>query len=173
MAETNLQDDLNRKIGVLTRRETEARILAPLIKALADEFGRERVEKVVSETIISLAREQGASLSAEFGDSLGSFLETLQFWMKDGAMEIEILDQSDTRLDFDVKRCRYAELYAALGIKELGAMLSCNRDYSLIEGFNPDARLRRDKTIMAGDSCCTFRYQFPERTGTGDSDPKP
>ena len=173
MAETNLQDDLNRKIGVLTRRETEARILAPLIKALADEFGRERVEKVVSETIISLAREQGASLSAEFGDSLGSFLETLQFWMKDGAMEIEILDQSDTRLDFDVKRCRYAELYAALGIKELGAMLSCNRDYSLIEGFNPDASLRRDKTIMAGDSCCTFRYRFPERSGTGDSDPKP
>lgn len=172
MAETNLQDDLNRKIGVLTRRETEARILAPLIKALADEFGRERVEKVVSETIISLAREQGASLSAEFGDSLGSFLETLKFWMKDGAMEIEILDQSDTRLDFDVKRCRYAELYATLGIKELGAMLSCNRDYSLIEGFNPDASLRRDKTIMAGDSCCTFRYQFPERTGTGDSDPK-
>ena len=59
MAETNLQDDLNRKIGVLTRREAEARILAPLMNALADEFGRERVEKVVSETIVSLAREQG------------------------------------------------------------------------------------------------------------------
>lgn len=172
MAETNLQDDLNRKIGVLTRRETEARILAPLIDALADEFGRERVEKVVSETVISLAREQGASLSAEFGDSLDSFLETLQFWMKDGAMEIEILDQSDTRLDFDVRRCKYAELYEALGIKDLGAMLSCNRDYSLIEGFNPDASLRRDKTIMAGDACCTFRYQFPKRSGTVDSDRK-
>ena len=171
MAETNLQDDLNRKIGVLTRREAEARILAPLMNALADEFGRERVEKVVSETIVSLAREQGAALSAEFGNSLGSFLETLQFWMKDGAMEIEILDQSDTRLDFDVKRCKYAELYAALGIKEFGAMLSCNRDYSLIEGFNPDASLRRDKTIMAGDSCCTFRYQFPERSVTSNSDP--
>lgn len=172
MAETNLQDDLNRKIGVLTRREAEARILAPLMNALADEFGRERVEKVVSETIVSLAREQGAALSAEFGNSLDSFLETLQFWMKDGAMEIEILDQSDTRLDFDVKRCKYAELYAALGIKEFGAMLSCNRDYSLIEGFNPDASLRRDKTIMAGDSCCTFRYQFPERSVTGNSDHK-
>ncbi len=172
MAETNLQDDLNRKIGVLTRREAEARILAPLMNALADEFGRERVEKVVSETIVSLAREQGAALSAEFGNSLGSFLETLQFWMKDGAMEIEILDQSDTRLDFDVKRCKYAELYAALGIKEFGAMLSCNRDYSLIEGFNPDASLRRDKTIMAGDDCCTFRYQFPGRSGTDNSDHK-
>ena len=171
MAEDKLQDDLNRKIGVLTRREAEARILAPLIDALAVEFGRERVEKVVSETIINLAREQGASLASEFGDSLDSFLETLQFWMKDGAMEIEILDQSDTRLDFDVKRCRYAELYGALGIRELGAMLSCNRDFSLIEGFNPGARLRRDKTIMAGDSCCTFRYEFPsssEQAGSGN-----
>ena len=170
MDQDKLQDDLNRKIGVLTRREAEARILAPLIDALADEFGRERVEKIVSETIISLAREQGNSLASEFGDSLESFQETLQFWMKDGAMEIEILDQSDTRLDFDVKRCRYAEPYAALGIRELGAMLSCNRDFSLIEGFNPDARLRRDKTIMAGDSCCTFRYEFPRNSEQAGSD---
>ena len=49
-------------------------------------------------------------------------------------------------------------------------MLSCNRDFSLIEGFNPDARLRRDKTIMAGDSCCTFRYEFPRNSERAGSD---
>lgn len=166
------QDDLNRKIGVLTRRETEARILAPMIEALAEEFGRERVVSVVSETVIRLAREQGEALSGEFGDTLESFAETLQFWMKDGAMEIEVLRRTDTRLDFDVKRCRYAELYKALGIQDLGATLSCNRDYSLIEGFNPRARLRRDKTIMSGDGCCTFRYRFPDAAAPPDDDAK-
>ena len=167
------QDDLNRKIGVLTRRETEARILVPMIEALAEEFGRERVVNIVSETIIRLAREQGEALSGEFGDTLESFAETLQFWMKDGAMEIEVLRRTGTRLDFDVKRCRYAELYKALGIQDLGATLSCNRDYSLIDGFNPRARLRRDKTIMSGDGCCTFRYRFPDASRPPNEDRKP
>jgi hypothetical protein len=32
-------DDLNQRIGVLTRREVEARLLAPLVAALGKEFG--------------------------------------------------------------------------------------------------------------------------------------
>ncbi|MDB2520582.1 L-2-amino-thiazoline-4-carboxylic acid hydrolase, partial [Planktomarina temperata] len=52
--------------------------------------------------------------------------------------------------------------YESLGIKELGATLSCNRDYALIEGFNPDATLVREKTIMSGGDCCTFRYNFSD-----------
>ena len=49
-------------------------------------------------------------------------------------------------------------------VKELGATLSCNRDYALIEGFNPDATLVREKTIMSGGDCCTFRYNFSAKT---------
>ena len=41
---------------------------------------------------------------------------------------------------------------------DLGAVLSCNRDYSLIEGFNPEIELVRTQTIMQGAPCCTFRY---------------
>ncbi len=41
------QDRLNERIGVLTRREAEARILAPLIEALGREFERERVIEIV------------------------------------------------------------------------------------------------------------------------------
>ena len=32
-------DTLNARIGVLTRREVEARLLAPLVDALGEEFG--------------------------------------------------------------------------------------------------------------------------------------
>ena len=72
-------------------------------------------------------------------------------------------------MDFNVTRCRYAELYRALGIAHLGAKLSCNRDFALIEGFNPKASLERQQTIMAGASCCTFRYRFPEPESEGES----
>ena len=43
-------------IGVLKRREIEARILAPLIEALGREFGGERVLQIVRETIVGIAR---------------------------------------------------------------------------------------------------------------------
>ena len=161
MTETK-PDTITQTIGVLLRRETEARILAPVIEALGAEFGRERVVEIVRDVIIGLAREQGAALAAEHGDGAVAFLETLQFWTRGGALEIEVLAQDDTRLDFDVTRCRYAEMYRALGIEDLGATLSCNRDFAMVEGFNPGARLERAQTILGGAPCCTFRYTFPK-----------
>ena len=50
---------------------------------------------------------------------------------------------------------------AFFGIPELGAVLSCNRDASLIDGFNPDVRFTRTQTIMQGAPCCDFRYEQP------------
>ena len=60
---------------------------------------------------------------------------------------------------FDVTRCRYAEMYRALGIPELGTVLSCNRDAALIEGFNPDVTFVRTQTLMHGATHCDFRYR--------------
>lgn len=155
-------DTLTQTIGVLLRRETEARILAPVIDALAEAFGRDEVTSIISGVVKNLAREQGAALASEYGDNAEAFLETLQFWTKGGALEIDVLESTPAKLDFDVKRCRYAEMYRALGIPELGKALSCNRDFAMVEGFNEDATLTRDQTILGGASCCTFRYEFPE-----------
>lgn len=153
--------DLN-AVGVLTRREIEARILAPVVDALGARFGRDEVVAVVREVIVNLAREQGRAMAAARGDnSLTAFAGTLEPWTRDDALRMEVHEQSDARLSFDVTRCRYAELYRALGIPELGAVLSCNRDAALIEGFNPDVRFARTQTIMQGAPCCDFRYNRP------------
>jgi L-2-amino-thiazoline-4-carboxylic acid hydrolase len=146
-------------IGVLTRREIEARIVAPLLDAIGREFGRERVMEIAREVVIQIARDQGEQLATACeGRSLAHFAETLENWKKDDALKIETLEQTETTLSFDVIRCRYAEMYRALGIPELGAVLSCNRDWALIQGFNPDVRLTRDQTIMEGAPFCPFRY---------------
>jgi hypothetical protein len=156
-------DTLN-EIGVLKRREIEARILGPFVEALSHEFDRERVLAILGETIINIARQQGAERAAAVGDdSLLAFSHSAGDWRKGNALEIEILAQTETRYDFNVTRCRYAEMYRSLGLGELGALLSCNRDYSLVEGFNPEIKLVREQTIMMGAPCCTFRYS---RTGS-------
>jgi hypothetical protein len=159
MAEGQAEVDRLNAVGVLTRREIEARILAPIIDALGQRFGRDEVVAIVREAIVTLAREQGREMAEARQDpSLAGFAETLEPWTRDGALELEVHERNDERLSFDVTRCRYAELYRALGIPELGAVLSCNRDAALIEGFNPGVHLVRTQTIMQGAPRCDFRY---------------
>jgi len=153
-------DDLNARLGVLTRREVEARILKPVIDDLGAAFGRDAVQAVVRDTIIKIAREQGAALSQQMGgNSLKHFVDSLAYWTKDGALEIEVIEDSEAVLSFNVTRCRYAELYESLGIRAIGAIFSCSRDFALVEGFNPDISLQRTQTIMEGAPFCDFRYR--------------
>ena len=151
-------DTLN-EIGVLKRREIEARVLRPVVEALANEFGRERVVGIVRDVIVDVARQQGRELAQRMGDaSLPTFARALEDWRRGDAYRMDVLEQTDERFSFNVTRCRYAEMYRALGIPELGALLSCNRDFALVEGFNPDVKLTRTQTIMEGASHGDFRF---------------
>ncbi|MBI4735159.1 MAG: L-2-amino-thiazoline-4-carboxylic acid hydrolase [candidate division NC10 bacterium] len=153
-------DTLN-DIGVLKRREIEARILAPLINALAAEFGREGVIEIAKRVIVEIARQQGKVLAGQVGgNSLDHFVSGKDPWVKGDALQIEVLQATGTSYHFNVTRCRYAEMYRALGIPELGVVLSCGRDYALGEGFNPDLTLTRTQTIMEGAPFCDFRYRL-------------
>lgn len=156
----DLSDDLNARIGVLTRREVEARILAPLMDALGERFGREAVIETVRDAIIEIARTQGARTAAQVGGASMQHLDAAMVaWTQDDALQMEVLALTPDHYDFNVTRCRYAELYNALGVPELGAILSCNRDGAFIEGFNADVALTRTQTIMQGAPYCDFRYR--------------
>ena len=161
MPETPLSPDRLNAVGVLTRREIEARILAPVIEALSAAFGRERVIQIVRETIQQIAREQGRQHAEQLGGNrLADFVRGREPWLRGDALSVETLQATETQFDFNVTRCRYAEMYRALGIPELGAVLSCGRDGALSEGFNPALKLTRAQTIMEGAPCCTFRYRL-------------
>lgn len=146
-------------VGILTRREIEARVLAPVLEALGREFGREQVIAVAREAIAGIARDQGRALAAAAGDtSLPAFFAQWEPWTRNGALELRVIEATDATLAFDVTRCRYAEMYRALGIPELGEVLSCQRDGALIGGFAPEVAFTRNQTLMQGAPCCDFRY---------------
>ena len=162
------EDNLNAKIGVLTRREVEARILAPMLDAMGEAFGRDRVLQVMRDTIIRIARNQGTELAGLMGGvTFQHFAESLRFWTMDDALEIDVIEQTEENFSFNVTRCRYAELYDNLGIRELGSALSCARDFALIEGFNPEVSLKRTQTIMEGAPYCDFRYCLKKKQSRG------
>ena len=160
MSETLPPDTLN-DIGVLKRREIEARVIGPLVERFAAEFGRERVVALTREVVVEVAQSQGAALADQTGgNDLEAFAGTMTNWTKGGALELDVIEKSASTFAFNVTRCRYAELYRSLGLADLGAVLSCNRDATMIEGFNPDIRFTRTQTIMSGASHCDFRYEL-------------
>jgi hypothetical protein len=147
-------------LSLLHRRDIEAKIVGPLILGFIEAMGREAALEVVGRVIVGLAREGGADLATRLGDdSLEAFAGALDLWREGGALEIDLLEQGPERLSFNVTRCRYAELYRALGLADLGGSLSCARDFALVEGFNPDITLERTQTIMEGAAYCDFRFR--------------
>lgn len=151
-------DDMN-VVGLLNRREIEARMLAPLIDALCMEFERERVLEIVRSVIQGIARQHGSQLAKNMGTNDLEHFATMQETLKnDNAIQTEVHELTNERYSYNVYRCRFAEMYRHLGIAELGKMLSCDRDFALIEGFNSDIQLTRTQTLMEGEDMCDFRF---------------
>jgi hypothetical protein len=94
------------------------------------------------------------------GTSLQSFIDIQSHWTAENALEIEEIYRDETRFEFNVTRCRYAEMYKAMGLGEIGGLLSCNRDGSFCEGYDAKLKMTRTQTIMEGASHCDFRYRY-------------
>ena len=92
--------------------------------------------------------------------TMADFIKLYDNWTADGALEMKVLKADETTFDFDITRCRYAETYKEMGLGKIGHLLSCNRDGTFCEGYDPNITLERKQTIMEGASCCTFRYSY-------------
>ncbi len=154
--------DMN-DVSVLVRREIEASIAGPLIRAFAESCGRAETLATVGRVIDDLAFEGGRALAEKMGgDSLVDLARGLEAWQAGGAYDMDVLESSDRVYRFNITRCMYVDMYERLGLRDLGVILSCRRDYKLVEGFNPGLKLDRSRTIMAGDGVCDFTISLAE-----------
>lgn len=147
-------------ISHLQRRKIEGRVLIPFIDACREKFGEEPTRELVIAAIRSHATTDGARWADMFGADIEGLRRVAEeLWAGGGGMELEVVDQTADRLDFNVTRCRYAEFYQELGLADLGSLIHCSRDHAMVEGFNDGLELARSQTIMAGGSCCDFRFR--------------
>jgi len=147
------------KLTLLERRRVESGVLVPLIRAFQQEFGEEQANTVARRVIIEIAEQQGRERAERLKrNDLAAFSENMQAFSGGGALEIEMVERNAERVGFNVTRCRFAETYREMGAGDLGFLLSCNRDFSNVAGFNPAIKLSRTQTIMQGAAYCNFRY---------------
>ena len=147
---------------ILIRRQIEAEFARGIYDEMAAELGAESAKRILANAVIKLARATAAQMAQEAPGGkpdLASFRAIQPRWTAEDALRIDVLDATPTTFDFNVTRCRYAEMYRAMGLAERGAVLSCNRDGAFCEGYDPALKLTRTQTIMGGAPHCDFRYR--------------
>jgi D-serine dehydratase len=147
-------------VPLLIRREIEALVLAPIIRAFEKEVGKEKTHKIVEGIIKDLAHQTGESWAERVDkNEMPEFVEHLLPIFSKDALDLDVKKVSTDDTSWDVTRCRYAEMYRKHGLEDLGFILSCNRDGCLFEGYNEDLCFTRNHTIMEGDDYCDFRIE--------------
>lgn len=153
------------ELPTLTKRRLQAQVIGPIFAEMAAEIGEEKAAQILDRAIRKAAIAEGREFAkrAPGGQtSMADFIKLYDFWTADGALEMKVLKATDKQFDFDITRCRYAETYKEMGLGKIGHLLSCNRDGTFCEGYDPAITLERKQTIMEGAPCCTFRYTYHE-----------
>ncbi len=151
-------------LPMLERRRIEAQILKHVYDTLLESHGKAAAEKTITDAVCASAVEQAQALAAEVGGktSMQTFIDRQSLWTKGGALDVDVQEKSDTTYRFNVTRCGYAEMYREMGLGDIGHLLSCHRDGTFCEGYDPRLKLTRTQTIMQGASHCDFSYRMED-----------
>lgn len=149
-------------ISMLERRRIEAMLLRHVYETLKAIHGTDVAAKVVGDSVKRASIEQGAQMRQEDGNrtSLQSFIDRQELWTRGNALAIDVKEQSAEKFAFHVTRCEYARMYREMGLGEIGHLLSCQRDGTFCEGYDPSLKLKRTQTLMQGASHCDFEYTY-------------
>jgi len=149
-------------LPILTQRRIEAAFAKGIYDEMKEEVGEATAKRILTNAVIKLAKQAAAEMArdAPGGASLDSFRGIQPRWTAEDALRIDVVKSTETEFHFNVTRCRYAEMYRAMGLADLGAVLSCNRDGAFCEGYDPHLKLQRTQTLMGGATQCDFRYRW-------------
>lgn len=147
---------------MLERRRIEAKVLAHVYQTLLASHGEAVARQTIADSVRDAAIEQGREMAAALGGqtSLQTFIDAQELWTRGKALEIDIREQSPDRFAFHVTNCEYARMYRDMGLGHIGHLLSCQRDGTFCEGYDPRLALKRTQTIMQGAPHCDFEYTY-------------
>ncbi len=143
-------------LTLLERTKVQAEVLVPLIRAMEEEFGRERAHRLVRQALGGRIRESVRAATSP-GAARGTVEWLLHISRAGDALDDDRLDGAADEINLNVTRCGYAEFFDRLGEPELGFLLVCSLDYDVADGAG--VTLERSHTIMQGSDHCDFRFK--------------
>lgn len=148
--------------SMLEKRRIEAEMVRDFYEVLCQRYSKTEAQDIVREAVASSAIRQGAEYRAAVGHepNLEDFANHSAAWDADNALDREVLHTAPDRLEYNITRCEYAEMYKKMDLGEIGHLLSCNRDAAFCLGYSENMELTRTQTIMEGAEFCDFRYKM-------------
>ena len=157
------KDTTTTALPYLERAKIQAEILIPLYRRLKAEIGAARAREMLKEAVEEFAGGLGREIAQGPGtNSLDKLRNAVPMFTAGDALEIETLDQSETRMSFNVRHCKYAEFFRELGDAEVGKLMVCGIDPPMTAAIGPDLKLERTQTLMEGADHCDFRWSRSE-----------
>jgi predicted ArsR family transcriptional regulator len=131
-------------------------LLISSARFLEEEYGAGALE-ALAEWKNTRNRERWRKISEETGRRDPEYLFRL---FTEKVHEYEVVRKDRSALEVIVTRCAHAENFQRFNAEDVGMRMICMGDHAVVEGFNPEIRFRRPKTLMDGDECCHFIFEL-------------
>ena len=154
------------RLSLLDKTRIQAQVLAPLLRSLRSELGREKADAIVRQALRGWSKQLFAAVANGVHGSprrKWAAMHTALAEMTEQDVTVEMHRHDEEALEFDVTQCRFAEFFRALGEPELGALLICETDLDIAAAGGSEVTFTRGQTIMQGAPSCPFRYKFAPR----------
>lgn len=130
-----------------------------LVKGLSEEMGRDRIleyiKKTTHEKMLQYGRREAEGVET---GHFSSYIDNFRRPEFEKVLTMEIVEDSERAFEIKVTECIYADAFLHYEAGDIGFAKVCHGDYAWAEGYHPNIRLTRDKTLMEGHSYCNHRY---------------
>src|SRR5437763_3307697 len=112
------------KLSLLDKTRIQAQVLVPVLKALRSELGRDKADAIVKRVLRDWSKQLFAAIGAEVDGSprrKWAAMHTAMAEITEQDVTVEIRRHDQEALEFDVRHCRFAELFRELGEPQPGA----------------------------------------------------
>ena len=154
------------EISMLDKVKIQAQVLVPVMQVLREKLGRDEADALVKGALRDWSKAIFAGIAEGIDGSPRKKFAAMNTALAD-VTEREVTFDMHRRdkeaLEFDIRSCRFAEFFRALGEPELGALLICQTDVDIADAGGSEVSFSRTQTLMQGGSCCNFRYKFEPR----------
>lgn len=153
-------------ISMLDKVKIQAQVLVPVRRALRAELGRDKADALVRGALRDWSKQIFAGIADGIeGSPRRKFaaMNTAFADVTEREVTFDMHRRDKEALEFDIRSCRFAEFFKALGEPELGALLVCQTDIDIADAGGSEVSFSRTQTLMQGASCCNFRYKFEPR----------
>ena len=150
-------------VPIILRREIEALMVKPFFDEFEKVLGHEKTYEIVKKVVEEIAYKEGQEYAEIFGrNDLQAIRMQMDSWSSNGALELGWRGDGVKHLCEDVLNCEYVGMYERIGMKDLGAVLSCGRDEPFYRGLNEKIKMTRTQTLMQDGKNCDFVFDLED-----------